>query len=87
MKYCPNPNCLFLKEFDKIAEFQNDVMACSDCGTMLEIGNAPTPEALDACTPHKRRTSLLLWSRLSPSTTRLKQICFEPGWKRRESRQ
>ena len=46
MKYCPNPNCLFLKEFDKIAEFRNDVMTCSDCGTMLEIGKAPTPEAL-----------------------------------------
>ncbi len=41
MKHCPNPNCSFLKEYKMVAEFNDDVELCRDCGTQLVVGEAP----------------------------------------------
>ena len=46
MRYCPNPGCPFLDEFGMIAEYNHTVTHCVDCGTALEIGEAPTPKQL-----------------------------------------
>ncbi len=46
MKYCPNSDCPFIAEHGIVAEFQNSINRCPDCGTDLEIGNAPDPETL-----------------------------------------
>jgi len=46
MKYCPNPACSFLAEMKQVAEYQDHVTHCADCGTVLAEGDAPDPAAM-----------------------------------------
>jgi len=41
--HCPNPECPFLKKFKAPAEFREGFSTCSDCGSALVAGSAPTP--------------------------------------------
>lgn len=46
MKYCPNPACSFLAEMKQVAEYQDHVTHCADCGALLAEGEAPDPAAM-----------------------------------------
>jgi hypothetical protein len=48
MKYCPNTNCPFRKEFGKSSEFRDEVEICPDCGSRLISGEAPQSQN-EAC--------------------------------------
>lgn len=41
MKHCPNPHCSFLARMDMVAEYQDHVERCLDCGAQLVPGEAP----------------------------------------------
>jgi len=45
MKYCPNIDCPFRKEFNKASEFRDEVEICPDCGSRLISGEAPQPQS------------------------------------------
>jgi hypothetical protein len=78
MKYCPNVGCPFLIENNMVAEYEDDVDLCPDCGMALEEGAAPKmrlpdPEVEPAvvndllatlCTVETREDALYLKSRL-----------------------
>ncbi len=51
MKHCPNPECPFLQDMGRIAEYEDHVERCADCGTPLALGPAPAP-------PKQRKQSL-----------------------------
>ncbi len=42
MKHCPNPDCPFLARTGEIAEYQDHVENCIDCGVPLAPGEAPS---------------------------------------------
>lgn len=46
MKYCPNPACSFLAEMKQVAEYQDHVTHCADCGATLAEGDAPDPASM-----------------------------------------
>jgi hypothetical protein len=46
MKYCPNPTCSFLAEMKQVAEYQDHVTHCADCGAALAEGDAPDPASM-----------------------------------------
>ena len=46
MKHCPNPECGGIANFNIVSEFNDSATDCSDCGTRLVSGPAPTPEEL-----------------------------------------
>jgi hypothetical protein len=41
MKHCPNPACPFLARMGEVAEYQDHVEQCIDCGVALVPGEAP----------------------------------------------
>lgn len=41
MKYCPNVTCPFFLETGEVAEYQEQIEFCADCGELLETGAAP----------------------------------------------
>jgi uncharacterized RDD family membrane protein YckC len=55
-KHCPNPSCPHLEATGEAAEFRNDIKACSDCGTPLEIGDAAS--AVDQQAGHSNETEI-----------------------------
>jgi len=46
MKHCPNPECSGIANFNIVSEFNDTATECSDCGTRLVSGPAPSPEEL-----------------------------------------
>jgi hypothetical protein len=46
MKHCPNPECPGLAKFNIVSEYEDVALNCSDCGTPLKAGAAPTVEQL-----------------------------------------
>ncbi|MCX6047126.1 MAG: hypothetical protein NT075_18640 [Chloroflexi bacterium] len=51
MKHCPNPVCPFLKEYKLVAEFNDNVEVCRDCGTQLVAGDAPDVVVAESARP------------------------------------
>ena len=41
MKYCPNPACPTLKKLGMVAEYEDQVAYCDDCGTLLISADSP----------------------------------------------
>ena len=59
MRHCPNPRCPFLKAHKITAEYQDDILECSDCGTRLVDGYAERRKEQRAPVPTE------LWRRLA----------------------
>jgi hypothetical protein len=43
MKYCPNTNCPFQRDFGMASEFRDEVETCPDCGSRLISGEPSQP--------------------------------------------
>ena len=45
--YCPNSECSYLKRFGVVADFQDHITVCVECGTALKQGVAQVVEQSD----------------------------------------
>jgi hypothetical protein len=44
MKHCSNTECAHLIRFNRIAEYRDEAVTCSDCGGSLSDGEVPDPK-------------------------------------------
>ena len=73
MKYCPNIDCPFRKEFNKASQFRDEVEICPDCGSPLISGEAPQPQS----EPHEKQELVVIANYMYPHQAHLARITLE----------
>src|SRR5688572_2899836 len=65
MKLCPNLSCPHRRRIGSPAEFYDEIRACSDCGTTLELAPEPPPSGAVPESKPLDPVALALWKRLA----------------------